>query len=168
MFRAGVLMIAVLTGAGAGAAQAQEIRPPSRVLRLSERDVLLRFTPEVQKDANLRLRAVSLWRMHFATQARAIERRFAVADDWRPALADAAELVDEFLEASLLPRQGEWQAGEDQVWVESLDPRTGQRVRTRRAAKPTRAIFAPTDEKPSNPADQGLKQDAAPKQSPSR
>jgi hypothetical protein len=158
-----VLAMAVLTGAGARDAVAGEPRPHPRVLRLDEADVLARFTDEVERDANLRTRALVLWRAHFATKVAAIERRFERDDDWRPALADAAVLVDDFLEASLLPRRGEWSAGGGKVWVETLDPATGQRARTLRPARPDRAIFAPGGEEKDKAAD-GLKQGSDPRQ----
>ena len=106
-------------------------RPPAHTLRLSERQVLARFIPEVRTRPDLRDRAVTLWRTHFAAEADAIRLRFVQEADWRPAFADAAALVDDFLEASLLPRAGEFPAGEGGVWVESINPRSGQRVRAR-------------------------------------
>jgi hypothetical protein len=156
------LAMAVLTGAGARDAVAGDPRPHPRVLRLDEAGLLARFTDEVERDTTLRTRALVLWRAHFAAQAAAIERRFERDDDWRPALADAAALVDDFLEASLLPRRGEWSAGGGKVWVETLDPATGQRARTLRAARPSRAIFAPGGEGKDKAAD-GMKQDPAPR-----
>jgi hypothetical protein len=170
---------ALLVGAGVLAAQAMgapparaEPRPQAGALRLSEPDVLARFTPEVRSSRTLRDRALALWRTHFAAQAGELEGRFTTEEDWRPVLADAAALIDEFLEDSLLPRQGEWraegQAGEaGKVWVETLDPRTGQRVRQLRDPSPRRRLLAPVgvgdDAKPDqkdarSPTDQqGLK-----------
>ena len=145
----------LLVGAGVLAAQAMgavpahaEPRPQVGALRLSESDVLARFTPEVRSTRTLRDRALALWRTHFAAQAGELEGRFTTEEDWRPVLADAAALIDEFLEDSLLPRQGEWraegQAGEaGKVWVETLDPRTGQRVRQLRDPSPRRRLLAP-------------------------
>jgi hypothetical protein len=145
----------LLVGAGVLAAQAMgpvparaEPRPQVGALRLAESDVLARFTPEVRSSRTLRDRALALWRTHFAAQAGELEGRFTTEEDWRPVLADAAALIDEFLEDSLLPRQGEWraegQAGEaGKVWIETLDPRTGQRVRQLRDPSPRRRLLAP-------------------------
>jgi hypothetical protein len=106
-----------------------EARPAVSALRMSETDLLKGFTQEVRGSRDLRARAIALWRHHFAAQAATLQDRFVREADWRPALADAAALVDEFYEASLLPRAREWPAGEGEVWVEKLDPATGQRTR---------------------------------------
>ncbi len=120
-------------------------RPPAYTLRLTERQVLARFIPEVRTRADLRDRAVVLWRSHFAAEADAIRLRFTQEDDWRPAFADAAALVDDFLEASMLPRAGEFPAGEGGVWVESIDPRSGHRVRARQQPRRRPVLLAPKD-----------------------
>lgn len=122
-----------------------EIRPAPSVLHLSEPDVLAGFTPEVRSTRALRDRALALWRTHFEAQAAAVRQRFAQDADWRPALADAAALVDDFLEASLLPRAGAWSAGAGQVWVEKLDPATGQRTRSLQPAPARPLLLAPQD-----------------------
>ena len=151
-----------------------EPRPQVSALRLSERDILLRFTREVQSDPTLRQRAMALWQTHFAAQADELVGRFKTDEDWRPVLADSAALVDEFLEASLLPRAGEMRAeGADgqggKVWVETLDPRTGQRVRQLRDAARRPRLLAPTggdDAKPGEPKQpdtKGLRVQPAPK-----
>ena len=151
-----------------------EPRPQVSSLRLSEKDILLRFTREVQADPALRQRAMVLWDTHFAAQADELVGRFKTDEDWRPVLADAAQLVDEFLEASLLPRAGEMRAeGMDgqsgKVWVETLDPRTGQRVRQLRDAARRPRLLAPTggdDAKPGQPKPpetKGLRVQPAPK-----
>jgi hypothetical protein len=168
-------MVGVLAVQAVVALPAQaEPRPQVSALRLSERDVLLRFTREVQADPALRQRAMALWDTHFAAQADDLVRRFKVDEDWRPVLADAAALIDEFLEASLLPREGETRAeGQDgqagKVWVETFDPRTGQRVRQLRDAARRPRILAPTggDEakpgQPKQPQPKGLRVQPAPK-----
>jgi hypothetical protein len=148
-----------------------EPRPQVSALRLSERDVLLRFTRQVQADPELRRRAMALWDTHFAAQADELKRRFTTQEDWRPVLADAAALIDEFLEASLLPREGETRADGQagKVWVETLDPRTGQRVRQLRDAAKRPRLLAPTggDEakpgQPKQPQPKGLRDQQAPK-----
>jgi hypothetical protein len=121
-------------------------RPPVYTLRLAERQVLARFIPEVRARRDLRERAVALWRAHFVAEANAIRARFLQEEDWRPAFADAAALIDDFLEASLLPRAGEFPAGEGRVWIESIDS-SGQRVRARHRARPRAPILAPEVEK---------------------
>jgi hypothetical protein len=155
-----LLMVGVLAAQAVVAMPARaEPRPQVSSLRLSERDVLLRFTREVQADPTLRQRAMALWNSHFAAQADELVGRFKTDEDWRPVLADAAALIDEFLEASLLPRAGETRAeGPDgqggKVWVETLDPRTGQRVRQLRDAARRPRLLAPTggdDAKPGQP-----------------
>ena len=138
-------------------------RPPAYTLRLSERQVLARFIPEVRGRADLRDRAVALWRMHFAAEADAIRLRFAQEEDWRPAFADAAALIDDFLEASLLPRTGEFPAGEGEVWVESIDPASGHRVRARRPPRRRPSILAPKDA-----ADDAAEKRSSPKPVPSK
>jgi hypothetical protein len=169
------LMVGVLAAQAVVAMPAlAEPRPQVSSLRLSERDILLRFTREVQADPILRQRAMVLWETHFAAQADELRGRFKTDEDWRPVLADAAELVDEFLEASLLPRAGEMRAeGMDgqagKVWVETLDPRTGQRVRQLRDAARRPRLLAPTggdDAKPGQPKPtetKGLRVEPAPK-----
>jgi hypothetical protein len=172
----------LLAGFGMMAAQGMaaspvsaEPRPQASALRLSETDVLARFTPEVRTTRPLRERALALWRTHFAHQVFELEGRFTTEEDWRPVLADAAALIDEFLEASLLPRQGEWRAeGQEgqagKVWVETLDPRTGQRVRTLRDPAPRVRLLAPVDGAGAKPdqgtrpgaKDQGLRPAATP------
>lgn len=130
-------------GGGAGG----EPRPQVSALRLSEADVLARFTPEVQGRRELRDRALALWRAHFAGDADAVRRRFLVEADWRPALADAGALIEEFLETSLLPRAGAWPADEaGAVWIEILDSATGQRTRRLAPAPQRPHVFAPVDE----------------------
>ena len=123
-------------------------RPEPRELRLEEGDVLQRFTADVRADKTLRERALALWRTHFAAQADELRARFLRESDWRPAFAEAAELVDEFLEASLLPRQGSWSAGEGTVWIETLDRTSGQRKRElqRKAERPF-PLLAPQGDK---------------------
>jgi hypothetical protein len=169
------LMVGVLAAQAVVALPAlAEPRPQVSSLRLSERDILSRFTREVQASPTLRQRAMSLWETHFAAQADELVRRLETDDDWRPVLADAAALVDEFLEASLLPRAGETRAeGTDgqggKVRVETLDPRTGQRVRQLRDAARRPRLLAPTggdDAKPGQPkppGSKGLRVEPAPK-----
>ena len=107
--------------------------------------MLARFIPEVRVRADLRDRAVTLWRTHFQAEADAIRQRFLQEEDWRPAFADAAALVDDYLEASLLPRAGEFPAGEGGVWVESIDPSSGHRVRAQQPPRRRPTILAPQD-----------------------
>jgi hypothetical protein len=152
----GVVFAVTIVGAAAARAQSSgghggEARPRVAVLHLAESDVLAGFTPEVRTQANLRDRALALWRTHFAAQAATIRQRFAHEDDWRPALADAAALVDDFLEASLLPRAQQWDAGAGKVWVEKLDPATGQRTRQLQAAPARRVFIAPESFVPKSP-----------------
>jgi hypothetical protein len=120
-------------------------RPAAYTLRLSEKQVMARFIPEVRARPDLRDRALNLWRERFAAQASQIRQRFLREPDWRPAFADAAALVDDFLEASLLPRAGEFPAGEGEVWVESIDPSSGQRIRARQPQRRRPTIIAPKD-----------------------
>jgi hypothetical protein len=134
-------------------ASAASDRPPVHTLRLSERQVLARFIPAVRARPDLRERAVALWRTHFSAEADAIRLRFVQEEDWRPAFADAAALVDDYLEASLLPRAGEFPAGEGGVWVESIDPRNGQRVRAKQPPRRRPTILAPADRDEAGPAD---------------
>jgi hypothetical protein len=148
----GGVLLALLVGSSAAAqpqepgnSPAAEARPPVRALRLSEADVLAGFTPEVRRQPKVRDRALALWRMHFAAQAEAVRARFTSEADWRPALADAAALLDEFLEASLLPRARQWHAGPGQVWVEKLDPTTGQRTRILQVSPERPLLLAPQD-----------------------
>jgi hypothetical protein len=129
----------------AAAAAAPGDRPAVWTLRLSEAQVMARFVPEVRARRDLRGRAVALWRTHFAREADAIRQRFVEEEDWRPAFADAANLIDDFLEASLLPRAGEFPAGDGDVWVESVDPASGHRVRARKHARRRPTIIAPAD-----------------------
>lgn len=134
------------------AASPAEDRPEAAALRLSEDAVLARFTTAVQVQPALRDRALALWRTHFAAQAATLTGRFATEEDWRPVLAAAAALVEEFLEESLLPRAGEWRANETgKVWVETLDPATGLRTRklTNAAQRPT--VIAPHDRESARP-----------------
>jgi hypothetical protein len=131
-------------GAPSAAAAASD-RPPAYTLRLSEKQVMARFIPEVRARPDLRDRALNLWRARFAVQASAIRQRFQQEQDWRPAFADAAALVDDFLEASLLPRAGEFPAGEGEVWVESIDPASGQRVRARQPQRRRPTLIAPQE-----------------------
>jgi hypothetical protein len=139
------MAVGISVGADA-AADEREPRPGVSALRMSETDLLKGFTQEVRGSRDLRTRAIALWRHHFAAQAAALQDRFLREADWRPALADAAALVDEFYEASLLPRAREWAAGEGEVWVEKLDPTTGQRTRV--LLKRERRVFiAPGDAK---------------------
>jgi hypothetical protein len=105
--------------------------------------VLARFIPEVRSRPDLRDRAVVLWRTHFQSEADAIRLRFVQEEDWRPAFADAAALIDDYLEASLLPRSGEFPAGAGEVWVESIDPRSGQRVRAKQPQRRRPTVIAP-------------------------
>lgn len=162
---AGLLML----GLAATPPVSAEPRPQVSALRLGEPAVLARFTAEVRTNRTLQERALALWRTHFSAQAAELERRFVSEDDWRPVLADAAELVDEFLEASLLPRHGEWRAdgpegAAGKVWVEELDRRTGQRVRTLRDARPRARLFAPgRDSKPEGDATDRQQKAAPPK-----
>ena len=131
------------TAAAAAAVSGCTDRPPVYTLRLTERQVMARFIPEVRARRDLLDRARTLWRTHFVAEADAIRLRFLQEDDWRPAFADAAALIDDFLEASLLPRTGEFPAGEGKVWVESIDPRSGQRVRARQKARVRPPHLAP-------------------------
>jgi hypothetical protein len=169
-----VLLISGVSGRTPVAlAEAAETRPQRSALRLGEADVLARFTPEVRGSRPLRDRALALWRTHFAAQAAELERRFEAEEDWRPALADAAALVDDFLEASLLPRQGEFRADGPQgqagkVWVEGLDPRTGQRVRTLRDAARRPPILAPAADKDALDGPKAEPEPAAPVPAPVR
>jgi hypothetical protein len=151
----GSMMVGSASPGGAEEAPETIDRPDVRVLRLSDADLLGRFTPEVRSSARLGEQALALWRAHFEAQAREIEQRFLSEPDWRPALADAAALIDEFLEASELPREGFERASPGQVWVERLDPKTGRRIRELRPAPPVKTIFAPQNrgkEKPETPA----------------
>jgi hypothetical protein len=134
-----------------GDVSAAEARPSAAVLHLSEADVLAGFTPEVRTKVQLRDRALALWRSHFAAQADEVRQRFARDPDWRPALADAAALVDDFLETSLLPRARLWQADAGHVWVEKLDPATGQRTQVLEAAPARPVLFAPHEPEPNQP-----------------
>ena len=136
-------------------AAAPSDRPPAHTLRLSERQVLARFIPEVRTRSDLRDRAVTLWRTHFAAEADAIRLRFVQEEDWRPAFADAAALVDDYLEASLLPRTGEFPAGAGEVWIESMDPRSGHRVRAKQTPRRRPTLLAPKDGKDSKDAKVG-------------
>jgi hypothetical protein len=131
--------------AAAANAAAPSDRPPAHTLRLSERQVLARFIPEVRSRPDLRERAVVLWRTHFQSEADAIRLRFVQEEDWRPAFADAAALIDDYLEASLLPRSGEFPAGAGEVWVESIDPRSGHRVRAKQPQRRRPTVIAPKD-----------------------
>ena len=147
------LMVAVVSGVSrADPARAPESeaagepRPAPSALRLGDQELLARFTPEVRRTPVLRERALALWRLHFQSSADELLARLEREDDWRPVLADAATLVEEFLEASLLPRMGQWPvegAEEDKVWVEKLDRRTGLRVRVQKAAPRSADLFAP-------------------------
>ena len=121
-------------------------RPAATALRLSERAVLGRFTAEVRKNPRLRDRALALWRTHFEAEAAELERRFSTVSDWRPVLAQAAALIDEFLEASLLPREGILKEEDGQGWVEFLDPATGQRARKKVPLRPRPRILAPAND----------------------
>jgi hypothetical protein len=130
-------------------------RPAPAALRLGQDDLLARFTPEVRANRKLRERALALWQAHFAANAAEIIRRFSVDEDWRPALAEAATLIDEFLEASLLPRGGAVPAAgsagnqdDGRVWIETLDPRTEQRTRQLRPAPARPVLFAPEHPEP--------------------
>jgi hypothetical protein len=142
LFLAGLVGVTAAAGSlqSARAEAPASDRPPVHTLRLSEKQVLARFIPVVRARTDLRERAVALWRAHFEAEADAIRLRFLQEPDWRPAFADAAALVDDYLEASLLPRTGEFPAGEEEVWVESIDPRSGQRVRARQP-KPRRPLL---------------------------
>jgi hypothetical protein len=131
--------------APAASAPAASDRPPAHTLRLSEQQVMARFIPQVRARPDLRDRALNLWRVRFAPQANQIRQRFQRDVDWRPAFADAAALVDDFLEASLLPRAGEFPAGEGEVWVESIDPSSGQRLRAKQPQRRRPTIIAPKD-----------------------
>jgi hypothetical protein len=121
-------------------------RPALATLRLSEPQVIARFIPEVRTRRDLRDRAIALWRTRFASQAEIIRQRFVQEEDWRPAFADAANLIDDFLEASLLPRAGEFPAGDGGVWVESVDPASGHRLRARRPARRRPTVIAPAED----------------------
>jgi hypothetical protein len=135
------------TASATSATSATSDRPAVSTLRLSESQVMARFIPEVRNRRDLRDRALGLWRIHFAREADAIRQRFAEEEDWRPAFADAANLVDDFLEASLLPRAGEFPAGDGDVWVESVDPSSGHRVRARKPPRRRPTLIAPADRK---------------------
>lgn len=138
---------------------AGEPRPQPSVLRLAEADVLAGFTVEVRTRPDLRERALLLWRSHFAAQADTLSQRFVHEPDWRPVLADAAKLVDDYLETSLLPRARQWAAGPDHVWVEKLDPATGQRTRALKPVPHKRVILAPQERlKKTDPAQGGLRE----------
>lgn len=146
----GVCLALALSGmiGAATPAFAEEPRPQAAALRLGENDVLARFTSEVRRTPLLRERALALWRTHFQSLARQLIDRLYKEEDWRPVLADAGELVDEYLEASLLPRAGRWPvAGEEneKVWVEKLDPQTGQRMRVMKRLRRSDTLFAPKD-----------------------
>jgi hypothetical protein len=132
-------------------------RPPAYTLRLSERQVLARFIPEVRRRPDLRERAVTLWRTHFAGEADAIRLRFVEEEDWRPAFADAAALVDDYLEASMLPRTGEFPAGVGEVWIESIDPRSGHRVRAKQPPRRRPTFLAPKDVKDGGAVKRAIK-----------
>ena len=145
---AGLLLscLVLATTAGPARAQEREPRPAPAALRLAENELLARFTPEVRRTPVLRERALSLWRLHFQPSADELLSRLEHDEDWRPVLADAAALIDEFLEASLLPRMGEWPvegAEEDKVWVEKVDRRTGLRVRVQKTVVRPADLFAP-------------------------
>ncbi len=129
----------------AASSAAPSDRPALRTLRLSEPQVMARFVPAVRTRRELRDRALTLWRTRFAAQADVIRLRFVQEEDWRPAFADAALLIDDFLEASLLPRAGEFPAGDGGVWVESVDPANGHRLRARKAARRRPTLIAPDD-----------------------
>jgi hypothetical protein len=148
-----ILAVAAGLGTAARAETADVDRPSARELRFSEADLMARLVAEVSGDKVLRGRALALWRTHFEAQAAELQRRFATEADWRDAFGEAAILVDEFLEASDLPRAGRWRAGEDQEWVERLDPQTGRRTRH---LQPVRRAFdrllAPVIDKRSAPA----------------
>jgi hypothetical protein len=156
---AGVFALGTMTAAGVADAAADAGRPRASALRLSDEAVLARFTPEVRKDARLTGRALALWRTHFEAQAAELERQFARSEDWRPVLARAAVLIEEFLEASELPRAGHEPAGNGEVWVERLDPSTGRRVRELRPAPARPVIFAPGAAK--DPGKQGAEKSGA-------
>jgi hypothetical protein len=160
----GMFWVATVAGAPARAdGPPADDRPPASALRLGESDVLAGFTSEVRTQPKLRERALTLWRTHFAAPAAVLQQRFTHEDDWRPALADAAALIDDFLEASLLPRAQQWRAGHGQIWVEKLDPTTGQRTRTLQQAPARPLLLAPEHpkSKSSEPGADGLKVDPA-------
>ena len=146
--------LATFAGGTAASAQERESRPGVAVLHLGEADVLAGFTPEVRTQPALRDRALALWRSHFAAQADEISRHFAADEDWRPALADAAALLEDFLEASLLPRARAFAADPGHVWVEKLDPATGQRIRTLQPVAPRPLLLAPQDRDKPKKSDQ--------------
>jgi len=166
------LLIGLVLTLSATAAPAQpldqpaEPRPALTALRLGEADLLARFTPEVRDSRKLRERALALWQAHFSTSAAELKRRFVNDDDWRPVLAAAAALIDDYLETSLLPRAGAVPAREGQqgnqgsnVWIETIDPKTEQRIRVLRPAPARPVLIAPErpDDKKTPALDQATK-----------
>lgn len=154
-----ILLMVAAMGIGTSAAQANQgdPRPDPGVLRFDDQALLARFTTEVRDSPVLSGRALSLWRTLFAAKAEVIAVRFLTEEDWRPAFADAAYLVDDFLELTQLPRAGYWRKDRQHVWIEVLHPETGKRARVLQKV-PYRPVFlAPTrgneqGKKPSKPA----------------
>lgn len=151
-------------------------RPAVSALRLSEADLLARFTQEVRSQRQLRDRALAFWRTHFAAQAGELSARFTREEDWRPILAEAAALIDDFLDASLLPRAGAWPVtdasvdddGPRQIFIETLDAKTGQRIRVLRPAPLRPVLFAPEPAEEKKRADEPAVDGAVKKPVPAR
>jgi hypothetical protein len=140
------------------AALGPEPRPAVDCLRFDKPALLARFTPEVRHNAKLRARALALWQARFAPRATQLSQRFVSEQDWRPVLAEASALVDEFLEDSMLPRANVTEVdpadkgGEAKtIWIETIDPTTEQRRRVRRPAFRRPVLFAPTHEEVTSP-----------------
>jgi hypothetical protein len=127
-----------------GPEDASDPRPDPRVLRFDDPGLIAQFVPEVAASGPLRRRALTIWREHYAARAREIHARFLRDEDWRPAFADASALLDEYLEATDLPRAGQWRGDGTKIWVETLDPQSGRRVRRLRG-KPFKPLFAPAE-----------------------
>jgi hypothetical protein len=142
------------------AARLPEPRPALSALRFDQAELLRRFTPEVRSNAKLRARALDLWRDQFAARAATLGARFTSEPDWRPVLAEAAALVDDYLEASQLPRESVAEPAPSdpgtQV-IETLDPKTERMTRIRRPVGRRPVLFAPEkDEKKEKAPERGL------------